>query len=188
MSAASGGTLNQEARRFVSTLQTQASFNVPDLSTYCQTPEYESINPAFCNALVGTGNAGFLTDLYQAFLFREPDLTAKEGTILLTVFDGFGFGGSPVTQSAVMGVPVTGEYATTNMRSRDDGTTSTRTTTRPFFRDRQGRIRQERGDIVTITDPVAGVRYVLKRKTRRHTGSCSRRKLATSHLPVGGRT
>lgn|GEM_PF-2883345 len=302
MSAASVGALNQEARRFVSTLfETQASYNAPDLTTYCQTPEYESINPAFCNALVGTGLAGFLTDLYQAFLLREPDspgfnfwlnnndgrkhlilafqvsiefgtlvgnlfpgtrpscppprcdvtvdpdpmvlvsfgfvfldsgimtaqtgpfpcifvadqpllqspidafpltdlgfpfdqwfvfdngalipfsgftafgtigflafngqdFTAKEGTIFLTVFD-FSTSGDPVlTQSAVTGVPVTGEYATTTTHLRADGTTSTHTTTDLIFRDRNGRSRQERGNVVTITDPVAGVRYVLNTK------------------------
>lgn len=74
VSAASAGALNQEARRFVSTLFiTQDSYNIPNLTTYCQTPEYESIYPASCNALAGTGLAGFITDLYQAFLLREPD-------------------------------------------------------------------------------------------------------------------
>src|SRR5688500_13643039 len=74
VSAASVGALHQEAQRFVSTLfLTQASYNAPDLTTYCQTPEYETINPAFCNTLVGTGLADFLTDLYRAFLLREPD-------------------------------------------------------------------------------------------------------------------
>jgi hypothetical protein len=73
-SAASVGALHQEAQRFVSTLfETEASYNVPDLTTYCQTPEYETINPASCNTLVGTGLADFLTDLYRAFLLREPD-------------------------------------------------------------------------------------------------------------------
>ena len=72
--AASVGALHQEARRFVSTLfMTQASYDTPDLTTYCQTPEYEAINPAYCNAFVGTGLADFLTDLYRAFLLREPD-------------------------------------------------------------------------------------------------------------------
>ena len=74
VSAASVGALHQEAQRFVSTLfETQASYNAPDLTTYCQTPEYETINPASCNTLIGTGLAGFLTDLYRAFLLREPD-------------------------------------------------------------------------------------------------------------------
>ena len=304
VSAASAGALNQEARRFVSTLFiTQATYNVPNLTTYCQTPEYESINPASCNASIGTGLGAFLTDMYQAFLLREPDtpgfnfwlnnnngrkhlihafqesiefgtlvsnlfqgnrpscpvprcnvtvdpdpmvlvsfgffildsgtmtaetgpfpcvfiadqallqspisafpttdlffpvdewfvfdngdlvpfsgftavgtigflafngldFTAKEGTIFLTVFDAFigGGGGDVIAQGAVTGVPVTGEYTTT--RKHLDGTTSTQTTTRPFFRDRQGRIRQERGDIVTITDPVAGVRYILNTKEK----------------------
>ena len=72
--AASVGALHQEARRFVSTLfMTQASYDTPDLSTYCQTSEYEAINPAYCNAFVGTGLADFLTHQYRAFLLREPD-------------------------------------------------------------------------------------------------------------------
>ena len=70
----SGDALQDEAERFVSTLfETQASYNVADLTTYCQTSEYESINPASCNASIGTGLSNFLTDLYQAFLLREPD-------------------------------------------------------------------------------------------------------------------
>jgi len=74
VNAASVGALHQEAQRFVSTLfETQASYNAPDLTTYCQTSEYESINPAFCNPLIGTGLADFLTDQYRAFLLREPD-------------------------------------------------------------------------------------------------------------------
>jgi hypothetical protein len=74
VNAASVGALHQEAKRFVSTLfMTQASYDVADLSTYCQTSEYEAINPASCNAFVGTGLGDFLTDLYQAFLLREPD-------------------------------------------------------------------------------------------------------------------
>ena len=72
--AALGDALHEEARRFVSTLFiTQGSYDAPDLTTYCQMPEYETINPANCNAFVGTGLEEFLTDQYQAFLLREPD-------------------------------------------------------------------------------------------------------------------
>ena len=74
VAAESVGALLQEAQRFVSTLfETQASYNAPDLTTYCQTSEYESRNPAFCNALIGTGLADFLTHCYRAYLLREPD-------------------------------------------------------------------------------------------------------------------
>lgn len=327
VSAASVGALNQEARRFISTLfETQASFNVLNLTTYCQTPEYESINPAFCNAAIGTGLAPFLTDLYQAFLLREPDssgfnfwlnnnngrkhlifafqesmefgtlvsnlfpgtrpgcpfprcdvivdpdpmvlvsfgfvsldsgtmradtgpfpclfiadgailqdpisafplndllrpfddwfvfdngslipfsgftavgsiqflatngldLTAKEGTIFLTVFD-FSIGGDPVIKSAVKDVPVTGEYTTTRMHLRADGTISTQTTTDLIFRDRNGRIRQERGNLVTITDPVASVRYVLntKEKTAHRVPFKTRDRNAVSGEPAANTT
>jgi hypothetical protein len=63
-----------EARRFASTLfETQASYNVEDTTTYCQTAEYEALNPASCDVFVGTNSAGFITDLYQGFLLREPE-------------------------------------------------------------------------------------------------------------------
>ena len=72
--AASVNALLQEAQRFVSTLfETQASYNAPDLTTYCQTSEYEARNPAFCNPNIGTGLADFLTHNYRAYLLREPD-------------------------------------------------------------------------------------------------------------------
>lgn len=302
--AASTGTLLQEAGRFVSTLfETQASFDVPDYATYCQTSEYESLNPAYCNNLVGSGMAGFLTDQYQAFLLREPDsggfnfwlnnndgrkhlitafklstefsilvgnlyqgtrptcprpdcdvlvdpdpmflvsidwifldsgdmravtapdpclfvadgailqypisaypqtplflpidqwhvydnggplpyepyeavgsigflatngddFTGKEGTIILTVlpcpfYFCFG-GGGPIYKGAATTEPVKGEYTMTRMPARAGAATST--ITRPFFRDWQGRTRLEREDGVTITDPVAGVRYTINTK------------------------
>ena len=74
VSAASVGALHQEADRFVSTLfETQSSYDVSDYTTYCQTTEYEAINPASCNAFVGTGLENYITDLYQAFLLREPE-------------------------------------------------------------------------------------------------------------------
>lgn len=74
VAAASVGALHQEAERFVATLfETQASYDVNDGTTYCQTQEYESRNPAFCNVVVGTGLADFVTHLYRAFLLREPD-------------------------------------------------------------------------------------------------------------------
>ncbi len=73
-SAAGGGVLHEEAQRFVSTLfETQASYDVNDGLTYCQTAEYEAINPASCNTTIGTGLDTFIADLYRAFLFREPD-------------------------------------------------------------------------------------------------------------------
>jgi hypothetical protein len=74
MYAASVGALHQEAERFVSTLfETQASYDAPDLTTYCQSAEYEAINPAFCNSFINTQSEQFLTAQYRAFLLREPD-------------------------------------------------------------------------------------------------------------------
>jgi hypothetical protein len=74
VSATASGNRLSEARRFASTLfETQASYNVEDTTTYCQTPEYEALNPASCNVFVGTNSAGFITDLYEGFLLREPE-------------------------------------------------------------------------------------------------------------------
>jgi hypothetical protein len=71
--AEGNGTLQQEAQRFVSTLfETQASFNDSG-GSYCQSSEYESLNPAFCNPFINTNNADFVTDLYHSFLLREPE-------------------------------------------------------------------------------------------------------------------
>lgn len=62
-----------EARRFVSTLfETQASFDDSG-GTYCQTTEYEARNPAYCTALVNARSNEFITDLYGAFLLRQPE-------------------------------------------------------------------------------------------------------------------
>lgn len=64
------GTLLAEARRFVATLfMTQASYNVPDLVTYQQTPSYEAINPAAWQDRASIER--FVTDLYEAFLQRS---------------------------------------------------------------------------------------------------------------------
>ncbi len=63
-----------EARRFASTLfETQDSYNVEDTTTYCQTPAYEAINPAYCDPFVNARSDGFITDLYEGFLLREPE-------------------------------------------------------------------------------------------------------------------
>jgi hypothetical protein len=73
VSATSAGNRLAEARRFVSTLfETQASFDDPG-GTYCQTTEYEARNPAYCNPLVNERSDGFITDLYGAFLLRQPE-------------------------------------------------------------------------------------------------------------------
>lgn len=101
------------------------------------------------------GSIGFLA-------FNGQDFTFKEGTIILTVF--FDPIGPFLSEGPV--IPITGEYDTTKTRPLADGTSSTKTTTQLFSRDGHGRIRQEHGDIVTITDPVAGVRYVLNTKEK----------------------
>ena len=71
--AAANNALQGEAERFVSTLfETQASFNDSG-GSYCQSSEYESLNPASCNPFINNNNADFVTDLYHSFLLREPD-------------------------------------------------------------------------------------------------------------------
>ena len=56
------------ARRFVATLfMTQNSYNMPP-NVYVQTSAYSAINPADSGR-----HREFVTDLYQAFLQREPD-------------------------------------------------------------------------------------------------------------------
>jgi hypothetical protein len=64
----------QEARHFVSTLiETQASYDDATQENYCQTASYEARYPAYCNPFINTDSEAFVTDLYHAFLQREPD-------------------------------------------------------------------------------------------------------------------
>jgi hypothetical protein len=71
--AAGNDALLAEARRFVSTLfETQASYDDPG-GSYCQTPEYEARNPAYCNPFINQRSDSFITDLYGGFLLRLPD-------------------------------------------------------------------------------------------------------------------
>lgn len=78
-SAAAAGNLLGEARRFVSTLfETQASFDDPG-GNYCQAAEYEARNPAYCNPFIGQHSDSFITDLYGAFLLRQPDQPGFDG-------------------------------------------------------------------------------------------------------------
>jgi hypothetical protein len=70
--AASNGTLGDEAKRFVATLfETQTSYDTQDLTTYTQTSAYETRNPAANTDRTSLQN--FVTDLYHAFLQRDPD-------------------------------------------------------------------------------------------------------------------
>jgi hypothetical protein len=70
--AAASGTLLAEARRFVATrFMTQASYNVNDFTTYQQTSAYQARNSQFVNDRAHL--EAFVTDLYHAFLQREPD-------------------------------------------------------------------------------------------------------------------
>ncbi|HEY3582653.1 MAG TPA: DUF4214 domain-containing protein [Pyrinomonadaceae bacterium] len=71
--AAAANSLRQEAERFVSTLfETQASFDDTG-GTYCQSPEYETLNPASCDPFINARSDVFITDLYEGFLLREPE-------------------------------------------------------------------------------------------------------------------
>lgn len=70
--AALNGTLLATAKRYVATrFMTTTSYNTPDFTTYQQTPAYESRNPAALNDRAHLES--FVTDLYHAFLQREPD-------------------------------------------------------------------------------------------------------------------
>lgn len=70
--AAANGTLLATAKRYVATrFMTTTSYNTPDFTTYQQTPAYESRNPASLNDRAHLES--FVTDLYHAFLQREPD-------------------------------------------------------------------------------------------------------------------
>ena len=72
VNAAANGTLLAEARRFVATrFMTATSYNTNDLTTYQQTSAYETRNPAHLNDRAHLES--FVTDLYRAFLQREPD-------------------------------------------------------------------------------------------------------------------
>ena len=72
VNAAANGTLLAEARRFVATLfMTQSSYDDPTLFNYLQTPTYQARNPQDMNDLPHL--QAFVTDLYHAFLQREPD-------------------------------------------------------------------------------------------------------------------
>jgi hypothetical protein len=73
VNAAAVGSVNAEAKRFVSTLfETQASFDDSG-DYYCQSSEYETRNPAFCEPFINTRSDEFITDLYHAFLLRDPE-------------------------------------------------------------------------------------------------------------------
>ncbi len=86
--AAAAGTLRQEAERFVSTLfETQASFDDSG-DSYCQSAEYEAINPAYCNPYINTSSDQFITSLYRAFLLREPEPNGFNGWMSIIPTEG----------------------------------------------------------------------------------------------------
>lgn len=72
VNATANGTRLAEARRFVATLfMTQASYDDPNNFNYLQTSAYQARNPQDMND-VGHLQS-FVSDLYRAFLQREPD-------------------------------------------------------------------------------------------------------------------
>ena len=72
VNAAASGTLLHESQRFVATLfETQASFDAQDYTTYLQTSAYNARNSQDMNDT--SHLTAFVTDLYHAFLQREPD-------------------------------------------------------------------------------------------------------------------
>lgn len=103
------------------------------------------------------------------------DLAAAAGTLQNLAFLGAEAGNGPI----VRGVPYSGEGLTTVTQTLADGTRIERTTRAKLYRDSEGRIRREQTimglgplnssgetQTVTITDPVAGVTYVLNPATQ----------------------
>jgi hypothetical protein len=77
VNAAASNALLAECQRFVATLfETQASFDVQDLTTYQQTVEYEARNSQSFTDI--DHQRAFVTDLYEAFLQRAPDNEGRE--------------------------------------------------------------------------------------------------------------
>lgn len=74
-----------------------------------------------------------------------------------------------VAGRAVKGAPYSGEEVNETNQVLADGTRIHRETRTKVFRDSEGRTRRETPDSITISDPVAGVTYVLNPKTM--TGS-----------------
>jgi hypothetical protein len=90
--------------------------------------------------------------------------------------------GEPALGAVVRGAPYSGEATTTVSQTLADGTRIERNTVTRLYRDSEGRVRREQtvlglgplsgppGDtqpVVTITDPVAGITYVLDPNTRK---------------------
>jgi hypothetical protein len=72
VNGAANGDLLGAAKRFVATrFMTATSYNTNDLTTYQQTPAYESRNSASFTDRAHLES--FVNDLYHAFLQREPD-------------------------------------------------------------------------------------------------------------------
>ena len=89
VAAAAAGNLHGEARRFVSTLfETPESFSDPSPAAYCQTTPYEARNPAFCDPFVNSRSDEFITDLYHAFLQRDPEQTGFDEWLLAMPTNG----------------------------------------------------------------------------------------------------
>lgn len=63
-------------------------------------------------------------------------------------------------------VPVIAEYETTELRTLSDGNVLERKESGLYYRDRHGRTRREQGTLIAITDPVAGVGFVLDTKSK----------------------
>lgn len=99
VNASAAGALRQEAERFVSTLFETAESFADSGGTYCQTPSYEARNPAAsCNPFVNTRSDEFITDLYHAFLQRDPEtggfnnwMATISGSGRKVVLNGFRF-------------------------------------------------------------------------------------------------
>jgi hypothetical protein len=70
-----------------------------------------------------------------------------------------------VAGRAVKGAPYSGEEVNETSQTLGDGTRIHRETHTKVYRDSEGRTRRETPDNITISDPVAGVTYLLNPKT-----------------------
>lgn len=87
--AAAAGSLHVEARRFVSTLfETQESYDDPSPVAYSQKAPYEARNPAYNDPFINTRSDEFITDLYHAFLQRDPEQDGFEDWLAAMPTDG----------------------------------------------------------------------------------------------------
>ena len=74
--------------------------------------------------------------------------------------------GGPEDRPVVKNIPITADIVNTHVQYLPDGNKITNEDTSHFYRDSEGRVRRESGDIVNIFDPVGNASYMLDAKTQ----------------------